>query len=202
MLSAVVAGAFAMDGLHAQDGPARAASPQLNGDYALTGSAACLHSASAACRRKPRFRPPSGLNADFSDNTVAPMLDGGGASLYVHGDAAALRLDVRQTTITGVLSALGAAFNIRYRSSIALDEVLNGTYTGSLGRVVSQVLDGHNYVIKQEKTELTVLIFGKAGEQAVAAPAPRRVRDNLGCRVRGSAQLRAAINADSISPCP
>ena len=76
---------------------------------------------------------------------------------------------VQQTTIADVLSGL-ESFNVRYRSSIGLDEVLNGSYAGSLGHVVARLLNGYNYAAKHEGSRLEVTIFGKPGELADPAP--------------------------------
>jgi hypothetical protein len=93
----------------------------------------------------------------------------GAGSLHIDGDAAALHVEVAQTTLADVLSAL-EAFNIRYRSSTGLDEMLSGTYAGSLGHVVGRLLNGYNYATKQDGSRLEVTIFGKRGEFAVPAP--------------------------------
>lgn len=168
-LSAVAVSAFAITQLHAQGGPAVSASPQFQNDYAFTGAAACLHSASAACRRKPRGQSPSGFD-DFG-NGAAPMP--GAGAVRVRGDATAVRLDAHRTTIADVLAALNASFDLSYSSWIALDEEINGTYTGSLKRVIARVLDGYNYVIKQDNAKLDIIVLGRRGERAapVAAPA-------------------------------
>jgi hypothetical protein len=76
---------------------------------------------------------------------------------------------VQQTTIADVLSAL-ESFNIRYRSSIALNDVVNGTYAGPPGRVLSRLLVGYNYAIKQGDAEIDVIIVSRYGEQAIPAP--------------------------------
>jgi hypothetical protein len=112
-----------------------------------------------------------GLHAQSSSSVEvdAPILESGGNSLRIKGDAAALHIDVKQTTIADVLSAL-ESFDVRYRSSIGLGEVLNGTYAGSLGHVVSRLLNGYNYATKQDGSRLEVTIFGKRGEFAVPAP--------------------------------
>jgi hypothetical protein len=112
-----------------------------------------------------------GANAqDDPDHAAPPQLtaDRGGHSLHIEGDATALRVEVRQTTIADVLSAL-ARFNIRYRSSTGLDEVLDGTYAGPLGRVVGRLLNGYDYAAKVDGLKLEVMVFGKRGE--VADPA-------------------------------
>jgi len=93
----------------------------------------------------------------------------GGRSLRIEGDAAALHVEVQQTTLAEVLSAL-ESLNIRYRSSTGLDEVVDGTYAGPLGHVVARLLNGYNYATKQDGSRLDVTIFGKRGEFAVPAP--------------------------------
>jgi hypothetical protein len=170
VLSIVAIGAFAQE-LYAQGGAVVAPPPQFQADYAFTGSTGCLRSASASCRRKPRSQSPSDPNAYFG-NGVAPMFGPDGVSVRVQGDMAAVRLDARRTTIAGVLSALDAAFDMSYRSSIVLDEEITGTYAGSLRRVISRVLDGYNYVIKQGDAKLDVIILGRRGERAVPVATP------------------------------
>jgi len=95
--------------------------------------------------------------------------DGNGA-LHVQGDAAAVRLELHSTTIADALAALSSTFNVSFRSAIALDEVRDGTYQGSLRRVIAQVLDGYSYVIKYDKSQLDVLVFEPVGKRAAAAP--------------------------------
>jgi hypothetical protein len=95
-----------------------------------------------------------------------------GASIRVRGDAAAVRLDARRTTIADVLSALNATFAMSYRSTIVLDEEINGAYAGSLRLVISHVLDGYNFVIKQDDSKLDVIILGRRGERAVPVAMP------------------------------
>src|SRR5580700_2724717 len=166
----IAIGAFAQE-LYAQGGAVVSAPPQFQADYAFTGSTGCLHSASASCRRRPRSQSPSGPNAYFS-NGVAPMFEPDGGAVRVRGDMVAVRIDARRTTIADVLSALNAAFDMSYRSSIVLDEEINGTYAGSLRRVISRVLDGYNYVIKQDDAKLAVIILGRRGERAVPVAMP------------------------------
>ncbi|MGA8497762.1 MAG: hypothetical protein WB764_19900 [Xanthobacteraceae bacterium] len=170
VLSLVAIGAFVQE-LYAQGGAVVAAPPQFQADYAFAGSTGCLHSASASCRRKPRSQSPSDPNAYFG-NGAAPTFAPDDGSIRVRGDMAAVRLDARRTTIADVLAALNAAFAMSYRSSIALDEEINGTYAGSLRRVISRVLDGYNYVIKQDDAKLDVIILGRRGERAVPVAMP------------------------------
>jgi hypothetical protein len=165
VFAVVAIGAFAQE-LYAQGGAAVSAPLQFHADYTFADSTECLHSASASCRRKPRSQSPLGSDT-YPGNSAAPLSQPDGGSVRVRGDAAAVRLDARRTTIADALSALNAAFDISYRSAIALDEEINGTYAGSLRRVISRVLDGYNYVIKQDDAKLDVIILGRRGERAV-----------------------------------
>jgi hypothetical protein len=98
-----------------------------------------------------------------------PYAQDGGRSLRIEGDATALHVVVQQTSLADVLSAL-QTFNIRYRSSIGLDERLDGSYAGSLGHVVSRLLNGYNYATKRDGSRLEVTIFGKGSEVELPAP--------------------------------
>lgn len=110
------------------------------------------------------------VKADTGSDAEPPMPQRGGASLHVQGNSAAVQLDARRTRITDVLSALTAAFGISYRSSIALDKTVDGRYAGSLGQVLTRVLEGYNFVISQQGPHLDVSIFERSGGKAVASP--------------------------------
>ena len=96
----------------------------------------------------------------------------GAGAVRVRGDAAAVHLDASHTTIADALSALNTSFDMSYSSWIVLDEEINGTYTGSLRRVITRVLDGYNYVIKQDNAKLDIIVLGKRGERAISVAAP------------------------------
>jgi hypothetical protein len=89
--------------------------------------------------------------------------------LHINGDATALEIDVHQATLAEVMTALGR-FNLRYRSPVELNDVVSGTYAGSLGRVLSRVLAAYNYAIKKDGAIVDVIVVGRRGEQASAAP--------------------------------
>jgi hypothetical protein len=119
--------------------------------------------------------PPQLKNPVSEADPATPTPQRGSNLVRVQGDAAAVQLDVRQTTTANALSALATTFNFSYRSTISLDEELNGTYEGSLAQVISQVLEGYDYVIKHENSNLDVVVFEKSGGQAVPSPAPNPV---------------------------
>jgi hypothetical protein len=96
------------------------------------------------------------------------------AEVNVEGTPAAVRITTSQDTISDVLAAVAATFNVKYRTAIPLDAAANATYSGSFGQVISRLLDGYSYVIKKNPDATEIVIFGKRGEAALppkAAPA-------------------------------
>lgn len=101
----------------------------------------------------------------------------GPGSVRLQGSAQSLRLEVRDSTVAAVLATMGRAFDVQYRSTTALDDRITGTYAGSLTRIIAQVLDGYDYVIRYEAETpaLDVVIFGRS--QGRPAPALHRAAD-------------------------
>jgi hypothetical protein len=96
------------------------------------------------------------------------------AEVNVEGTPAAVRITTSQDTISDVLAAVAATFNVKYRTAIPLDAAANATYSGSFGQVISRLLNGYSYVIKKNQDATEIVIFGKRGEAALppkAAPA-------------------------------
>jgi hypothetical protein len=155
ILSASAISVFA-DAPHAQDAVG-SAPPRFDSGYVYAGPAQCGSSAAANCRRKARDPAPT-INEDHG-------------WVRVQGDATAVRLDARRTTVADVLAALNVELGVSYRSSIVLDKDINGIYVGSLRRVLSRVLDGYNYVIRQDDARFAVDILGQRGARAVSVVA-------------------------------
>jgi hypothetical protein len=94
-----------------------------------------------------------------------------GASLQLTGDPTAVRLETRQTSVASALAALATTYHISIRSTIMLDELRDGTYTGSLRYVIARLLDGYDYVIEENRAAaLDVLVVGKSDGKATPAP--------------------------------
>jgi hypothetical protein len=113
------------------------------------------------------------VNAVVHNNNPPAARGDGGAprgSLRVTGDPAKMKLEVRQTSLTSVLSALSAAYPITFKSAVPLDELRDGAYTGPLHELITRLLDGYDYVIKENNATLDVLILGKSGTLAIRAP--------------------------------
>ena len=93
------------------------------------------------------------------------------AEVRVQGNASAAQIDAVDASITEVLANLHKTFNLRYRSPIALDETVHGTYEGSIKSILSRVLAGYNYVIRNDETTIEVIVIGRRSGIAVVAPA-------------------------------
>jgi hypothetical protein len=140
-----------------------------------TAAGLVVSAVSALAQDVPPCRSRS-VNVEHAIN--APKSTGTVGFFCVQGSPARVHLEVDQMTITSVLSALRTAYNISYSSSIALNEIRDGVYAGSLRQVISHLLRNYNYVIKLENASFDVDIFGKIGEQAIPTPIANEVRES------------------------
>jgi hypothetical protein len=95
------------------------------------------------------------------------------ADVRVRGDAQAVQVDATRSNVAEVLSALESAFGLRVNTSMALDRSVSGTYTGSLPQILSRVLQGYNYFIRQQAAQIEVTVIGLQGDNVVVAHRPR-----------------------------
>jgi hypothetical protein len=95
------------------------------------------------------------------------------AEIKIEGSLASVRLTTDKEAISEVLSAFGGAFEVRYRTAIALDAAAGTAYSGSLGQVISRLLDGYNYMIRMDQKTIEIIVFGRRGEVTIPAAATR-----------------------------
>jgi len=96
----------------------------------------------------------------------------GHAEVIVSGTVASIRIVASREPISGVLSAVAESFKVPYRSVVTLDDRISGTYSGSLRDVVSRLLSGYNYVIKQKDGMVEIVVLGRRGASPAAAQTP------------------------------
>jgi hypothetical protein len=106
------------------------------------------------------------------------------AKVRIEGTAAAVRVSTSQDTIADVLSALGAAFKVRYRSAVPLGATAGPTYSGSIRQVIARLLDTYNYVLKVDQETTEVIVLGSRSLVAIPSQSPA---------------LKAAVPPDVIS---
>ena len=100
------------------------------------------------------------------------------AEVSAQGTPEVAHVEVRNASLEEVLRALHDAYGLAYRSDVALDARLNGTYEGPLSQVIARLLDGTNYVLTKSGNAFRVVIIAGGGSQpippvaALPAPAP------------------------------
>jgi hypothetical protein len=94
------------------------------------------------------------------------------AQVRVEGSIAALRIEATRVPLADVLAALGPALNVQYRTAIALQTEISGSYAGPFGQVIARLLDGYNYVLRNDNGSIEVLVVGRRGERAVVTATP------------------------------
>jgi len=119
------------------------------------------------------------------------------AEVRVQGSAAAAQIDAVGASITEVLSSLRAAFDVRYRSPIALDETVHGTYEGSVKSILSRVLAGYNYVISNDETTIEIIVIGRRSGMAVVAPATAPVIASPAAPGNPATQWRTSVGSNA-----
>jgi hypothetical protein len=94
-----------------------------------------------------------------------------GAQVRVEGSIAALRIEATRVPLADVLAAL-AALNVQYRTAVALQTEISGSYAGPFAQVIARLLDGYNYVLRSDRDAIEVLVIGRRGERAVFTTMP------------------------------
>jgi hypothetical protein len=92
------------------------------------------------------------------------------AEVVVDGDHDQMQVSVDNDTIANVLEALSQKGNLRYRSSSPLNKVIGGSFSGSLGHVLSRVLVGFDFVAHYNPQGIEIFVYGESGAIAVAPP--------------------------------
>jgi hypothetical protein len=83
-----------------------------------------------------------------------------------------LTIAAHDATVRQILDALRAVRPVQIRTSDALTRTVTGTYTGSLPRVLSRILDGYDHVIHTTSAGIELEVFGSAtGVRAIASVA-------------------------------
>jgi hypothetical protein len=93
------------------------------------------------------------------------------AGVVVDGGRDEMRVSVENETVGQVLEALSQNGNLRYRSATPLNKVIAGSYSGSLGQVLSSILVGFDFVVRYNPQGVEIVVVGESG--AKPTPPPR-----------------------------
>jgi hypothetical protein len=99
---------------------------------------------------------------------VALLSSAAHAETHLAGQVDAIRMEARDASIEEILSALGAAYGLRFSTITPLNDHIAGTYEGPLLKIVARVLDRFNYVAKTKDGIVEVAVLG--AHQTVALP--------------------------------
>jgi hypothetical protein len=91
------------------------------------------------------------------------------AEVVVDGGRGDMQVRVENDTVAHVLEALGQNGDLHYGSAAPLDKVIGGSYSGSLGHVLSRVLVGFDFVVYYNPQGVEVFVYEASGE---APPMP------------------------------
>jgi hypothetical protein len=92
---------------------------------------------------------------------VALMAAATHAETRVEGQVDSIHLEAHDATIQDTLSALSAAYHLRFRSSVPLNGSITGSFAGPLPSVIARVLASYDYVTKSEGGIIEVIVLGR-----------------------------------------
>jgi hypothetical protein len=90
------------------------------------------------------------------------------AEVNVSGTAEDLHIATNDDSVAEVLSAIAAKCHASYRSSVNMDEMVSGSYSGPLESVMSRLLTDYNYVIRRDGETIEIIVLGRHGLEAIA----------------------------------
>jgi hypothetical protein len=82
-----------------------------------------------------------------------------------------MRLKVENDTVGHVLEILSQNGKLRYRSTAPLNKVIGGSFSGSLGQVLSRILIGFDFVVRYSSKGVEVFVFRESDAAPIASPA-------------------------------
>jgi hypothetical protein len=123
----------------------------------------------------------------------------------VAGTAEKVRIEVSNATVDNALAALRSAVHFKCSCSPPLDRRVTGVYQGNIGRVLSRLLEGYDYVIKTPASGTVEVIVLRTNASPQPGPAyassPATVVDDE-ARGRPSPNLSQPAPDHASSPPP
>jgi hypothetical protein len=116
-----------------------------------------------------------------------------------------LAIEARDATVQEILEALGQTRTIQFQNSDALSRRVTGTYTGTLRRVLSRILEGYDHVIRSTASGIQIDVVGAAkSAKATASGGPTMTvaSPRVGPRVAPRASTNVDADEDSTQTKP
>jgi hypothetical protein len=94
------------------------------------------------------------------------------ADVQVKGTSASVHVVAHNATVSEVLGALTETLkHIHCKEASNLDDVVNGSYKGSVEDVLGRILRGYDYIITNQGTAIDILVVGKSADAPAIVPA-------------------------------
>ena len=87
------------------------------------------------------------------------------AEFQIEGDVTQLRLEATQTPIQELFSALSAVYGVQINATVLPNQRVTGVYSGSLQRIVGQLLERYDYVLSISPDKIEISFLGVRGGQ-------------------------------------
>jgi hypothetical protein len=92
------------------------------------------------------------------------------AHLVVDGTTDDLTIEVRDERLSEIFKVLGAKFGLHVKSSLPLDAYRSGRFAGSLKSVMKALLEGYDFVTRQEGFNTEVIVLGRSKSAPALSP--------------------------------
>jgi len=94
------------------------------------------------------------------------------AEFQIEGDVSDLRVVATQAQVEEIFSALTAIYGVTISAAMLPDQPVTGVYSGSLPRIVAQLLDRYDHVISVSPDRIEVaFIKARSGQGTLAQAA-------------------------------
>jgi hypothetical protein len=84
------------------------------------------------------------------------------AEVRLVGSPEAVEVEVNEATVEELLTALRETYDVQYRSSVALNRSISGSYSGPLRQVLARVLRGYDFFVDGSEGRLRVAVVSSA----------------------------------------
>ena len=85
-------------------------------------------------------------------------------------ETVAVRVVADNRSLADILSVFAAEYHVRFRSSLPLDDVVTGTYSGPIEDVIPRLLRNYDLFIKRDGDAIDVVVIQKRIPGVASAP--------------------------------
>ncbi len=111
-----------------------------------------------------RRRSALGLAPRFAIVLTASLATAGAAcaAVSVSGTKDAMTLEAKDASLEDVIAQINSSLSVKISLSSPVGSAITGTYSGSLRRVLTRILDGHDFVLTSAGDTITVTLAAGA----------------------------------------